>query len=76
MTPPRREQTLDTTKVGSAGTPGWDDKMCQTVAGLSNDFAGEGDQRGANGDLEGSAVAYQISNSLKNQVLDNCLVMD
>jgi hypothetical protein len=67
---------LDTNKVGSAGIPGWDDKMCQTVAQQSNDWAAEGDQRGANGDLEGMAVAYQISSSLEKLVNDNCLVVD
>jgi hypothetical protein len=67
---------VDPNKVGSAGIPGWDDKMCQTVAQQSNDWAAEGDQRGANGDLAGQSVAYQISNSLENQVINNCLTVD
>jgi hypothetical protein len=48
---------VDPNKVGSAGTPGWDDKMCQTVAQQSNDWGAQSDQRAANGDLSGAAVA-------------------
>jgi hypothetical protein len=67
---------LDTNKVGSAGLPGWDDKMCQTVAQQANDWTAEGDQRGDNGDIAGQSVAYQISANLESQVLSNCLVVE
>ena len=49
--------SVDPNKVGSAGTPGWDDKMCQTVAQQSNDWGAQSDQRAANGDLSGAVVA-------------------
>jgi hypothetical protein len=67
---------VDPNKVGSAGTPGWDDKVCQTVAQQSNDWGAEADQRAANGDLSGAAVAAQISTELQNKVINNCLTVD
>jgi hypothetical protein len=67
---------LDPNKVGGGVSPGWDTKMCQTVAQQANDWGAEADQRAANGDFEGAAVAAKISTSLENQVNNNCIVMD
>jgi hypothetical protein len=67
---------VDPNKVGSAGIPGWDDKMCQTVAQQSNDWGAEANQRTDNGDFAGAAVAEQISTDLQNKVINNCITVD
>jgi len=67
---------VDPNKVGSAGIPGWDDKMCQTVAQQSNDWGAEANPRADNGDLAGAAVAEQMSTDLQNKVINNCLTVD
>jgi hypothetical protein len=72
--PPIVAKPIDPGKVGSAGIPGYTNEVCQSLAGLADNYAGIAEGLAAAGG--NATAAEQASNAYSNKVEDNCLVQD
>jgi hypothetical protein len=69
-------ETIDPGKVGSAGVPGYDNQACEALANEFNGSITLGDQRAAEGNYDAALVAFQEASDAKQELQDNCMVMD
>jgi len=67
---------IDPNKVGSAGIPGYDTAMCESLANDHNKAESAGIQAVKDGDASAAQANIDNANGIQSVLEENCLVID